>query len=466
MVRSVKKSLDRSHLVAYLSIVAALISFVALTVWGAYRDLRFLRSTLLQEEISKLRSHAERTVGRIERDLETGGSRELQQLERDGWLGQYWRRLNATQSKPLYAAIVDQEGNVLLHSQPSHEGNRLPRMWYSRVMSEVGDDVVETGSDALTSGKHAYDVRVPIVLDGREIGEYHVGLDVSWFRERSATREGTFLRQRAVFVVGALAIVLLAGASLYFVALRSGVLRKALRTAHLERAVEISNLAAGLAHEIRNPLNAVRLNLHAFRRAYRDESQLTRDEVAAMIDESNTEIEYVERLMHQLLGFAAPDEACNEDVDLMAELDAVLSFVSQEMARSGIQVCADLSQEQSMVRIDPARLRQIMLNLLMNAKDAVDKGGQIGVKLSRAGGQAEITVTDDGPGISEQDRERIFEPFYSTREGGSGLGLALVKRFVNEAGGSICCEVNGGTGATFRIRLPECVIGKSQTKQR
>jgi signal transduction histidine kinase len=108
------------------------------------------------------------------------------------------------------------------------------------------------------------------------------------------------------------------------------------------------------------------------------------------------------------------------------------------------------------VHLDRNRFRQIMLNLLTNAKEAVGTEGQIEVTLARHGrDQVEIVVADDGPGVAPVDRDRIFDPFYSTKELGTGLGLAMVKRFVDEAGGSVACEANESNGARFRISFPE-----------
>jgi signal transduction histidine kinase len=106
-------------------------------------------------------------------------------------------------------------------------------------------------------------------------------------------------------------------------------------------------------------------------------------------------------------------------------------------------------------RIDRDRVRQILLNLLNNAQDAAGQGGQISVALEHSDGWADVIVSDNGPGVPEEDRERVFEPFYTTKEKGCGLGLSLVKRFAEEAGGTARCESKAGRGARFRVRLPE-----------
>jgi two-component system sensor histidine kinase HydH len=255
------------------------------------------------------------------------------------------------------------------------------------------------------------------------------------------------------------ASMLLAVGALAYIAARKAMLIKAVRLAQLEHVMQIEKLAAGLAHEIRNPLHAMRLNLHTLGRAWRGHSQLSEQDVAAMIRESNVEIDRVERLMQELLGFAKPGTAKNETFAAGAIARATTNFLGEELRRKNIEVEVDVAPQAVYVRMDPSRLRQVLINLLANARDALSAGGKVRVSVDRRAGQAEIVVADDGPGIEDAERERIFEPFYSTKSNGSGFGLALVRKFVEEAGGSVACEANQPRGALFRIQLPLAQAG-------
>jgi len=463
MPRIARTSLNRSAIAAYGCIGVALVLLLGLSVWRTYREMKSFRSTLLQAEVARLRSHAERTVGRLERELESQDELDLSLAGRADWLRDYWTKVIPEEAR-LYAALVDREGQVVLHSNPDLSGGQLARHWYDRLATEAGDLIVETHSKALTSGKRALDVRVPIVLGDREVGEYHAGFDLTWFEEHSADQRRDFLRQRIILVGSVLLIVLLAETSLYYIATHSVFLRRAVNTAHLERAAEISQLAAGLAHEIRNPLHAIRLNLHTFQRSQRDGSTLEPEELKKMLEESSREIDRIDQLMQELVGFATPEEPRDEVIDLNSELQSVVDFIDQEMVRNDVAVRTDLPRRSVLVRFDPGRLRQIMLNLLHNAAAASNANGRITVAVANRGGQAEITVSDHGCGVSDADREKIFEPFFTTKSHGTGLGLALVKRFVEEADGEIRCEDNPGGGTIFRIRLKE--YSKPQQKRR
>lgn len=455
MPRIARKSLTRSAISAYGCICVALLLLLGLSVWSTYRELQMFRSALLQAEVSRIRSHAERTVGRLERELESQAETDLNAIDRDSWLSEYWDRVIPREDQRLYAALVDRDGRIVLHSDGNLAGGQLGRQWYERLADEAGTEVVETRSAALTTGEQALDVRVPILLNGREIGEYHAGFDLAWFEQWSADQQSGFLRQRTLLVGSVLLIVLLAATSLYYIATHSVFLRRAVNTAHLERTAEISQLAAGLAHEIRNPLHAIRLNLHTFGRAQESGSTLAPDEVKTMLDQSSHEIERIDRLMQELVGFATPEDPRDELIDLKAELKGVVDFIDQEMIRNDVEVRTEFPQRPIFVRIDSGRLRQIVLNLLHNAADASDSHGRILVAVTVRASRVVITVADNGQGISDADRARIFEPFFTTKTDGTGLGLALVKRFVEEADGTIVCEQNPQGGTIFRIQLPD-----------
>jgi len=391
----------------------------------------------------------------LERELEVQDEPDLGRFQSDGWLQSYWLRVMSAEDRRQYAAIVDDDGRVIVHSDPDRAGGTLDRDWYDRRATEVGESVVETRSDALTAGEQALNVRIPIVLGDCEVGEYHAGFDLPSFNQWSAARESDFLRQRTLLVGVVLLIVLLAAASLYYIATHSVFLRRAVSTAHLEHHAEVSQLAAGLAHEIRNPLHAIRLNLHTFQRAQTQGSILDADELATMLDQSSREIDRIDRLMQELVGFATPEGRRDEVTDVKVELQGVIDFIDQEMVRSDIEVSTEFPRCAALVQFDPSRLRQIMLNLLHNAAAAVESNGRITVAVVLRSGCVEVTVADNGPGISDTDKERVFEPFFTTKSDGTGLGLALAKRLVEEAQGEIYCEDNPSGGTIFRMRLPE-----------
>lgn len=445
---------------AYATIAVALALMLICGIWATLAEVRYARMAVLERAVDNTRSQAMRRVGHLETTLEREyqgkqGDVDWRALRQDEWIERYWEGVTPLQDHEVYVAIVsDPQGIVILHSKPDREGGRLGRRWYDHKLDQFGSDVVEASDNALSDGRRVIDVQLPILVDGREVGAYHEGIDDAWL-QTEMDRETWRVAGKWASVVAAMTLALaLAVVSLVYIASRKATLVKAVRLAQFENVLQIENLAAGLAHEIRNPLHALRLNLHAISRAWSGKTQLSNDDLASMIAESNREIDRVERLLQELLGFAKPEAARNETLSVGNVTQATVNFLREEMRRKDVAVETSMPASPVYVRMDQGRLRQVLINLLGNALDAVQQGGRIQVSVGRRGGRAEVVVSDDGPGVEEENREKIFEPFFSTKGNGSGFGLALVRKFVEDAGGHVACESNEPHGARFRIQLP------------
>lgn len=462
----------RSTLAASLSIGVAMLAVLLIGLWGAWRDLSDIRSTFLRAEIGRLRSHGIRTVARLESELESSGSDAgLTTLRETVWLQRFWNRVIPQERQRLYAAVLSSSGDVVMHSDESLIGRRLEATWQNAAVREVtdSDDVYLTRSEALSGGRPAFDIVIPIELNEQVAGFYHSGFDESWFDEQVAGRQSS-VRQRWVFIVGAVfVVVLLAAVSLQRINRHYAALQQAISMSHVKQLSDLGRLVGALAHEIRNPLNAIRLNLHALRNVLLGKGSLSESEIELAVEESNREIDRLSELMKAMLGYARPDQAVAETVHLNSEIDSIGSFLSPIMERDQIDLQIDLPAEAVNVLVDRDRLRQTLLNLLNNAREAVHAGDRVELTLQADQSRAEIIVADNGPGVSPADRSRVFEAFYSTRETGTGLGLALAQRFIDEAGGTILCDdpasIGNGTGAVFRVTLPRQSVSEATAIQ-
>jgi two-component system sensor histidine kinase HydH len=461
------KRMLRNHSIAtFICMAAALTCIVVLGVWGSARDLRRERGSLLQAELAEIHSHAERTVRHIERELVEGKvAPSFRDLRKQAWLAAHWKADIVAEEKWAYAAVEDANQTIVAHTDPALEGTRLPSEWYDRVVPTVGSDVVETRLTGLTGGPPAFDVRLPISFGGRTVGVYHAALYAEWFDAAATKAEEFTLFGWLVVVGGAVLVVLAATGSLFIITRQAAALQRGLDLADVRRVTELSQLIVGLAHEVRNPLNAIRLNLHAIDRVHRGEARLPEEEFNAIVRESVWEIGRVSALIGEMLGYARSEPQREEEIDLNAEVRRALDLVKHVMEDHHVAVVARLAAEPLYVRIDRARLRQILLNLLNNAREAVGKGGRIEVVVSRGAGSVELVVSDNGPGVPAANRHRIFEPFYSTKDVGIGLGLALVKKFVDESGGSIAYNASRDSGGCFVVKLPEVRVAAKATLQ-
>ena len=217
-----------------------------------------------------------------------------------------------------------------------------------------------------------------------------------------------------------------------------------------ENLAAMGRMTAGIAHEIRNPLGIIRGAAQHLAGRLREAG--VEDELAGFIPE---EVDRLDRILKGYLAFGADATLEPEPVDLAVLARRTLRLLEGELA--GAAVTAELAADPDLppVPADPRRLQQVLLNLLLNARDAMPRGGTVAVRLARAGGEAVLTVADEGTGLQGAAAADLFAPFRTTKEKGSGLGLAVVRRIVAAHGGAVSLrDRDGGRGAVAEVRLP------------
>jgi PAS domain S-box-containing protein len=216
-----------------------------------------------------------------------------------------------------------------------------------------------------------------------------------------------------------------------------------------ERLAALGRLTAGVAHEVKNPLNSMRLWLEVLKANMPVE--LEPQQAVKMLD---SEIDRLDRAVKTFLNFTRPVELKLEETDLRQLLDEVLDAARPSITKAGLELRVDLPSEFPPVFVDRQLIHQGVLNLLLNASEFTSPGGRITLSLRRSGDTAVIAVADSGKGISAEDQKKIFQLFFTTRPGGTGIGLANTFRFVQLHNGRIEFDSEAGRGTTFRIELP------------
>jgi two-component system, NtrC family, sensor kinase len=219
-----------------------------------------------------------------------------------------------------------------------------------------------------------------------------------------------------------------------------------------ERLATVGRISAQITHEIRNPLNAIGLNAELL------EEELVAGrapkEAVQLVQAISREADRLNGVAEEYLRFAKPPRQALALQDVGEMLGSLLDFLAPELAAARIEVRRELAAALPSVRGDEAQLRAVFLNLLRNSREAMPGGGTVAVRARHADGAVEVSVRDTGGGIPPGDLPRIFEAFYSTKERGTGLGLAFAQQVVKEHGGTIRCESELGGGTAFTIRLP------------
>jgi signal transduction histidine kinase len=213
-----------------------------------------------------------------------------------------------------------------------------------------------------------------------------------------------------------------------------------------ERLAAIGRIAAQITHEIRNPLSSISLNA--------EELGERAPQARELCDAIVREVDRLTAITEEYLRFARLPKPQMQRADLNETVRELLEFVRPELEASGVQLACSLSPALPRVLADVAQLRQLLLNLLRNAREAMPSGGSLRVTTRGGEGSVEVEVRDAGPGIPEERLERIFDPFFTTKERGTGLGLAMAQEIAQEHGGQLSCESVEGNGTAFTLRLP------------
>jgi signal transduction histidine kinase len=235
-----------------------------------------------------------------------------------------------------------------------------------------------------------------------------------------------------------------------FNAMAASLARQRAELLRAERLAAVGRISAQITHEIRNPLNAIGLNAELLAEEIPDGA-----EAKSLVAAIGREVDRLHAVTEEYLRFARLPKPVFAREDLNEIVNGLAEFLGPELAAAKVAVRLDLAPRLPPVRADEGQLRAALMNLLRNSREAMAGGGNVTVR-TRASpeGGVEVEVRDTGGGIPAEDLSRIFDPFYSTKEKGTGLGLAFTLQVVKEHGGTVRCESEVGRGTAFHVRLP------------
>lgn len=221
----------------------------------------------------------------------------------------------------------------------------------------------------------------------------------------------------------------------------------------VERRAALGNMAAGIAHEIRNPLTTVAASVHGLNRSEKD------PERRKMFEVISSEITRVDNTISEFLNYARPSDPIKEKILIRKIFRSIKTLIATTAHEKNIIV--NLSGDSSlMIEIDQAHLRQILLNLALNAMEAMPNGGHLTLQAYKENGTATIIISDDGIGIDEETKVKILRPFFTTRTDGTGLGLSITSQLVEVNQGTMIIESKGSVGTTITLTFPVSVVQK------
>jgi two-component system nitrogen regulation sensor histidine kinase NtrY len=218
-----------------------------------------------------------------------------------------------------------------------------------------------------------------------------------------------------------------------------------------QRTAAWREVARRIAHEIKNPLTPIQLSAQRLRKRF----EAGADDLGSVLPEATAVIERevagLKHLVDEFSRYARMPEVRPKEIEIRDVIDSVLALYQ---GIPGIRWSIDVREQLGPVRLDPDQIRRALINLVDNSVAAMDGKGEITIVVRRSGGHIRIEFADDGPGIGARDRDKLFVPYFSTKQSGTGLGLAIVHRVVTDHRGTIRVEDNRPRGARFIMEIP------------
>ncbi len=318
------------------------------------------------------------------------------------------------------------------------------------------------------------EVEVPI----GDFGTLVIGVSRDELQTRIARLRRDLIQQASAIGILTLMLLIVAFIAIWVLFRRGRDLEEQAREA--ERMAYIGTLASGLAHEIRNPLNALSLNMqmleedvdsgpaggtrHASTASRSVDSTSGASATGRLLAITQSEIKRLERLVSDFLSYAKPREVELEEVPAIELLEGVRTFLASEIRARGAELTVEDLSHGGEVRVDREQIRQLLLNLSQNALQATERSGRaptVHLRARNVGHRLALEIEDNGVGISEEMQAKIFDIFFSTRRGGTGLGLAIVHRIAKDHGGRVEVDSTPGLGSKVRVLLPR--VGARET---
>jgi len=428
---------------------------LALFAWLIFRSLsqRELDRVLLEA-----RQEAQDLAGRLHRSAErTGGdlfTAVALEQETQTYIDSVLRQRRIVQT----VEVTDKNGVLVMRERreaavdlpvgsepPTREAEGVPPKVEEHTTERRHEAPLKLPPEALGS----LDVTVPI----GSFGSLRIGLSPVEMDRRIAQLRSELVRQTAL-IGGLTGLLVAVVVVLISILIRRGELLES-QAADAERLAYVGTLAAGLAHEIRNPLNSLNLNMQLL------EEDLPSGDVGEtsrrLTAVTRAEIARLERLVSEFLAYARPRPLELSEVAAIDLLISVREVMAAQIAQHDAEVRIVDESEEASVRVDEEQIRQLLLNLLQNALAATEGTGRradVLLLARREGDRVELEVHDNGRGIPPADRAHVFDAFFSTRKGGTGLGLAIAQRIARAHGGALRCDSDYGFGSRFILSLP------------
>jgi signal transduction histidine kinase len=349
----------------------------------------------------------------------------------------------------LYVSVQDASLNTIAHTDPTLIGRREEDRF---LKSSLQGSRVLSRHYRPTQGEEIFEVVKSFSLKGKTMGLIRIGYSPKEIRPvLSQIKKNVALSVFFFLILGISAITLI-GVN------QNRHLRKMKdmedRIQLAERLSSLGHLAAGVAHEIRNPLNAIGMGLQRLEREFLPQNESQKEEYISFMELILKEIRRVNEIIEQSLTLSRPFQLHLRKSSLQDLLKNLITLFQEEVSSLGITLQTEISKELPVIKMDPERLTQALINIMKNGMQAMRQGGTLRIETKSLKDAVEVMISDSGFGIPSEQMEKIFNYYYTTKEKGVGLGLPIAHRIIEAHGGQLKIESRVGSGTKVTITLP------------
>jgi signal transduction histidine kinase len=453
MERAAPSSSSRKLLIASLVFGLFVLCDITLFSWLIFRSLsqREIDRVLLEtkSEAEKLAQQIARRADREGKDLYTAVAVER---ETQTYIDQVLRQKDLVRRVEIHDrnGVLVYEARGEARTQVGPESTSPPILTSPELQQRL--DVaprVEKKVRETESSFEVPDIQVPI----GNYGQLEIGISATELGRRIEVLRTDLIRQTSVIAVISMLLLISAYVVVWLVLRRSQ--RLEVQAAEAERLAYLGTLASGLAHEIRNPLNSLNLNMQMLEEEIDEHGSAPTGK--RLLSITRSELSRLERLVSDFLAYAKPRPLELEEMPAVRPLERMRELLAGEVQKRQVQIELDDRSGGARIRIDPAQMSQLLLNLAQNAFAAAEEAGRrplLKLAAYRQGPAVMLELTDNGIGMTAAEQAKIFELFYSTRKGGTGLGLAIAERIARTHGGRLGIRSTKGVGTSVSLELP------------
>ena len=420
-----------------------------------YQVQKDLAERLAQEQVEAGKKQVNQFSEEVRRTLERYQFRDVIDRTR-GEFTQFEKLSQALLNSSEYISYIhwkNDKGETLLFRGPDSLQkfviNENSVKYQQSTTSGVSEIEVERAGHVGT----VTDITSPILGADKPVGSISLGIDQEKIKLHAA-EAARRVRDRTILYSG-IGVTILGLVFWYTTRLVNKVGSLSQTVEHQSRMVYVGTLASGLVHEIRNPLNGINLNLALLEEECREAGDpRTVASMERILGRIRPNLTHLENISNEFLMFAKPPRMELAEHALGDVVQEIVTLVRPQCDAAKVEVRVAGEEALPRALMDRAKVRQVLLNLAVNAIQAMPRGGVLTIATARQERDLELTVSDTGTGIAPENQKKLFSLFFSTKEHGVGLGLPIVKRLAEDHGGSVTMESQEGRGTTFRVRLP------------